>query len=409
MTQLPLSGIIFWTVTQITLYIRDIFEKDPVLTDIWVQGEVSNLSRPSSGHMYLSLKDSNSSLRIVMWRNIVLSQSFIPQEGQAVQVHGSFNIYQAAGQYQLYADHIRPAGEGALYQKYLRLKNKLESEGFFDPNRKRPIPVRPVCIGLITSPTGSALRDIINTINRRYPIVDVILAPTSVQGEEAPSQIAAAIQKLNLLVQPDVIILARGGGSIEDLWAFNEELVARAIFESNAPIITGVGHETDFTIADFVSDLRAPTPTAAAELATPHRSELQLFINDYRNRLSQSSIQRLKDYLWDHNSLTTRLNYRSPITRINNDRQSLDDDLRRLSSAFTRYLQLYRIKLSGLGQILANLDPTSILERGFSIVTTPEGKLISSVIQVSPGDRINITLKDGQTPAEILVSNDLQA
>ena len=283
MTQIPLFQIPTWSVTELTRYLRDLLESDENLQDLWVEGEVSNLSQPSSGHLYFTIKDSSSALRCVMWRNAVTRQAFLPRDGDAIEVHGNISLYEASGYYQLYADLIRPAGEGALYQEFLRLKAQLESEGLFDPLRKKPIPAWPRIIGIVTSPTGAALRDMLRTIKRRYPPVEIILAPTAVQGEEAPAGILTAIDSLNRVVKPDVILLARGGGSIEDLRAFNDESIARAIVDSQAPVITGVGHETDFTIADFAADLRAATPTAAAELATPDQADLRQALSACRS------------------------------------------------------------------------------------------------------------------------------
>ena len=220
MSQLSFFDTSNWSVTQLTRYLRDLLENDRNLQDLWVQGEISNLSRPSSGHMYFTLKDSGAALRCVMWRSAVARLGFLPREGDAVEAHGSINIYEASGQYQLYADTLRPVGEGALYQEFLRLKARLEAEGLFDPERKKPVPRWPRTIGIVTSPTGAALRDMLNTILRRYPVARVILAPSPVQGEEAPLGIVAALNALNAVVRPDVILVARGGGSIEDLWAF---------------------------------------------------------------------------------------------------------------------------------------------------------------------------------------------
>ncbi len=260
MSQLSLFESNYWSVTQLTHYLRDLLENDANLQDLWVQGEVSNFSRPSSGHLYFTLKDSSSALRVVMWRSAAARQAFLPRDGDAIEVHGAISLYEAGGQYQLYADLMRPVGEGALFQEFLRLKARLEAEGLFDPERKRPIPHWPQRIGIVTSPSGAAIRDMINTLRRRFPLPEIILAPTAVQGVEAPLGIVRALEILNQRYQPDVVLLARGGGSIEDLWAFNDERVARAIAASAAPVISGVGHETDFTIADFVSDLRAPPP-----------------------------------------------------------------------------------------------------------------------------------------------------
>jgi exodeoxyribonuclease VII large subunit len=226
-----------------------------------VQGEISNLARPVSGHIYFTLKDANAALKCVMWKSNAAKQKNALQEGMAIEVHGNISIYEVSGQYQLYADNIRPKGEGVLYQEFIRLKTLLEAEGLFDPDRKRPIPRQAKRIGIVTSRTGAALRDMLNTLKRRNPMAAVILVASAVQGEDAPRGLAAALENLNRYAHPDVILLARGGGSIEDLWAFNDERVVRAIVASEAPVITGVGHETDFTLADFAADLRAPTLT----------------------------------------------------------------------------------------------------------------------------------------------------
>ena len=396
MSQLSFFEPPFWTVTNLTRYLRDLIESDINLQDLWVQGEVSNFSRPGSGHVYFTLKDNACSLRCVMWRNTANRQAYIPREGEAVEVHGSINIYEVAGQYQLYADLIRPGGEGMLYQEFLRLKARLEAEGLFDPLRKRTIPRWPHRIGIVTSPTGAALRDMLNTILRRYPLVEVILAPTQVQGDEAPLGIVAAIQALNRSCHPDVILVARGGGSIEDLWAFNDERVARAIAASQAPIISGVGHETDFTIADFVCDLRAPTPTAAAELATPNRADLQITLNELGQRLGRGMQSGLNSHRWQLNHLENRLAMRSPQGRVRSDRQRLDDLVRRSGAGLAHRLQLNRARLNGVQHHLASLNPLAVLGRGFAVVSQPDGQLVRSVRQVHPGDDLNVRVSDGQ-------------
>jgi exodeoxyribonuclease VII large subunit len=401
MTQLPLFSPLLWSVSDLTRYLRDVLESDETLQDLWVQGEISNLSRPVSGHLYFTLKDSASALKCVMWRNAVIRLPFALRDGQAVEVHGSLSIYEAAGQYQLYADVIRPAGEGILYQEFLKLKARLEAEGLFDPQRKRPIPRWPERIGIVTSATGAALRDMLNTIRRRYPLVEVVLAPTAVQGEEAPAGIVAAIQALNKAVHPDVILLARGGGSIEDLWAFNDERVARAIAASPAPIITGIGHETDFTIADFVSDLRAPTPTAAAELATPNRADLQAATDEFQARLQRAIQIRLSAWRWDLDSRRNNLVLHSPIRRIRSDRQRLDDQTRHLATLLAHQLALRRIQLSNMQKSLSSLDPLSILERGYALVSQADGRLVRSVQQVKPGDSLSVRVKDGSFPVQV--------
>jgi exodeoxyribonuclease VII large subunit len=401
MTQIPLFQIPTWSVTELTRYLRDLLESDENLQDLWVEGEVSNLSQPSSGHLYFTIKDSSSALRCVMWRNAVTRQAFLPRDGDAIEVHGNISLYEASGYYQLYADLIRPAGEGALYQEFLRLKAQLESEGLFDPLRKKPIPPWPRIIGIVTSPTGAALRDMLRTIKRRYPPVEIILAPTAVQGEEAPAGILTAIESLNRLVKPDVILLARGGGSIEDLRAFNDESVARAIVDSQAPVITGVGHETDFTIADFAADLRAATPTAAAELATPDQADLRQALSALSAdnlRAMQLLLQTRRTELERSHSL---LLSRSPLGRVRRDRQRLDELNLRGSIALMHTLEIDRARLAGLDLRLRALNPQAILERGFSIVTHLDGRIVRSVQQVQPEDDLQVRVSDGEFGARV--------
>jgi exodeoxyribonuclease VII large subunit len=406
MAQLPLFEPPSWTVGDLTRYVRDLLESDHNLQDLWVLGEVSNLSRPSSGHLYFTLKDVSASLRCVMWRNAVSRQRIIPRDGDSVEVHGGIGLYEAGGQYQLYVDLIRPAGEGALYQEFLRLKARLEAEGLFAPERKRPIPKWPQCIGIVTSPTGAALRDMLNTLLRRYPLLNVVLAPTPVQGEDAPPGIVKALQALNQFVQPDVILVARGGGSIEDLWAFNDELVARAIVASDAPVITGVGHETDFTIADFASDLRAPTPTAAAELATPNRMDLLVNLSDLEARLERSLQSQLGSLRLEVNGLDYRLRLHSPKSRIRTERQRLDELLRRGNRSLVNRLRLQRAGLRGLEQRLVSLNPVAVLKRGFAVVTHQGGDVVRSVNQVNPGDSLQVRVSDGEFGAFVRDEGD---
>ena len=406
MSQLPLFEPPTWTVTDLTGYLRELIESDLNLQDVWVLGEVSNLSRPSSGHIYFTLKDVNASLRCVIWRNAVTRQGFIPRDGDAIEVHGGIGVYEASGQYQLYADLIRPAGEGELYQEFLLLKARLEAEGLFDPERKRPIPKWPRRIGIVTSATGAALRDMLDTLRRRYPVVEVILAPTPVQGKEAPPGIVAALEHLNRIVTPDIILLGRGGGSIEDLWAFNDERVARAIVTSNAPVITGVGHETDFTIADFAADLRAPTPTAAAELATPNRTDLLASIVDSIQRLERSMPTVMSTHRWELSELVSSLRLHSPRGRVRNDRQRLDELQHREGVAIEHRLKIHRERLFGSEQRLLSLNPISILERGFAVVSHPDGRLVRGVEQVKPGDPLNVLVSNGDFDVQVSGSSE---
>jgi exodeoxyribonuclease VII large subunit len=397
--QLPMA----LTVSDLTRYLRDLLAEDPGLQNIWVEGEVSNFSRPSSGHLYFTLKDQAAALRCVMWRSHAMRQSYLPADGAAVQVHGSIGIYEAGGQYQLYADLIRPVGEGALYQEFLRLKARLEAEGLFDEARKRPVPAWPRRIGIVTSPTGAALRDMLNTIRRRYPLAEVILAPTAVQGEEAPAQIAAALVGLNQLNSlPDVILLARGGGSIEDLWAFNAENVARAISTSQVPIISGVGHETDFTIADFVADLRAPTPTAAAELATPDQLDLRAELESLDTALVSLTKEAVDSRALLLQGASHRLDLRSPLNRVRSERQRLDELEHRLQSGLRHHFSIASLRLQSLQHRMEALSPFSILQRGYALVNRPDGVNISRAAQVQSGDPLILHFTDGHVTTQAI-------
>jgi exodeoxyribonuclease VII large subunit len=403
MSQLPLFLPAVQSVSELTRYLRELLESDPALGDVWVQGEVSNFSRPASGHIYFTLKDQGAALRCVMWRTAAARLVYQPRDGDAVQVHGYVSLYEAGGQYQLYADLFRPAGEGALYQEFMRLKARLEAEGLFADERKRPLPVWPSRIGIVTSPTGAALRDMLKTISRRYPLVEVILAPTAVQGDDAPLGIVAALQALNQLAPPpDVILLARGGGSIEDLWAFNDEGVARAIIASQIPVVCGVGHETDFTIADFVADLRAPTPTAAAELATPDQFELRGSLDDLADRLGRSAQGSLVELRWTLDALANRLAQRSPLTRLLSDQQRLDELERRLGLAVNHLLEIEASHLDNFRQRLTALNPGEVLRRGYVLVTRPDGSLVAQASETKSGERLDLNFSDGKQAVEVL-------
>jgi exodeoxyribonuclease VII large subunit len=393
---------ITWSVTDLTRYLKEIIESDHNLADIWVQGEVSNLSLPRSGHLYFTLKDSGASLRTVMWRTSVSRLTQIPRDGDQVEIHGKISVYEQGGQYQLYADMIHPLGEGTLYQEFIRLKAKLEAEGLFDDERKRPIPTRPKTIGIVTSPTGAALRDILNTLRRRFPLVEVILAPSAVQGENAPREIVDGLETLNEKFTPDVILVSRGGGSIEDLWAFNDEQVARAIAASETPIISGVGHQTDFTIADFVADLRAPTPTAAAELATPDRGDLLIGINELSRRLTQKAMDFTNVLQWKLTNLNSLLGRFSPTNRIQSDRQRVDENFIRIIRGMDHKLQILHTRLLGLKQRLDSLNPAAVLSRGYAVVSHQDGTIITKVEQVTPGDQLNVNVQDGKFQTEVI-------
>ncbi|MBI2757286.1 MAG: exodeoxyribonuclease VII large subunit [Chloroflexi bacterium] len=401
--QPSLFASVQWTVSSLTRHIRDLLESDAELQDVWVEGEISNLSRPASGHIYFTLKDAGASLKSVMWKTTAARLPLKLQDGMAVAAHGKIGVYEVSGQYQLYADQIRPVGEGALYQEFLRLKAMLESEGLFAAEHKRSIPEFPKRIGIVTSATGAALRDMLTAIRRRLPIVEVILSPAPVQGEDAPPKLVEAIASLNRLSPPlDVILLARGGGSIEDLWAFNDERVARAVAASETPIICGVGHETDFTLSDFAADLRAPTPTAAAELATPITViELADNLKTLDSQLTTFLLDLLQQQSNSLSSLRDGMRFFSPARRIQSDRQRLDDLARRADAGQAHRLALEASQLKGLDKRLEALSPLQVLARGYAVVTRQkDGLLIRKVAQAEDGIRVRVS--DGEFDAEVV-------
>lgn len=390
------------SVSQLTHYLRQLIESDEILQELWVQGELSNVSRPSSGHLYFTLKDAEAAVRCVMWRNAVARLDFDPSEGVAVEAHGSMGVYEVSGQVQLYVDTMQPAGEGALYQKFVRLKAKLEAEGLFDIETKRTLPPLPKTIGIVTSPTGAALQDMLNTLQRRYPIAEVVLSPTAVQGVDAPPAIIAALERLNREIHPDLILIGRGGGSIEDLWAFNDEAVTRAVAASEAPIISGVGHETDFTLTDFAADLRAPTPTAAAEIATPDRAELLSCVLEIASHQSTLLRERLTNLRWEGGMLINRLQQLSPHHAIRTYQQSLDEMTLRLNRAIRISLDSQRLRLANLERSLKSLNPQAVLNRGYAVVTRKkDGELVKIANQVSVDEDIHVQISLGSLDARV--------
>ena len=395
---LPLN---IYSVSDLTAYIRAVLESNENLIDIWVSGEISNLSQPKSGHIYFTLKDANASLRCVIWREQAWRLKGALRDGMSVEAHGSISVYEQGGQYQLYVDGLRAAGEGLLYQEFLRLKTELEAEGLFDETRKRPIPRYPRCIGIVTSPTGAALQDMLNTLRGRYPLAEVVLAPATVQGDDAPPQIVHAIEALNSVVKPDVILVARGGGSLEDLWAFNDERVVRAVAASQAPVISGVGHETDFTLTDFAADLRAPTPTGAAVLAVPNISDLAAELNGWTLRLQQNVLEVLSRSSMVLNEKNHRLERQSPLWQVRQDRQYLDGLSQRLQLHINHDLKNRRSTLTYFSERLTGLDPAHILRRGYALVKDSAGSLITSAKQVKLGQDIAVQLADGSLDVHV--------
>lgn len=378
------------------------FSLDYRLRDVWVEGEVSNYKKYGSGHAYFTLKDDRSQLKCVMWKTNVARQTFTPRDGDRVRAHGNIDVYPDNGVYQLYADVMQPAGIGNLYQQFERLKAQLQAEGLFDAEHKRPLPAYPRLIGVVTSPGAAAFQDIQNVLRRRYPMARVLLSPTLVQGESAPPQIAAAIRALSDHGQADVILVARGGGSIEDLWAFNDERVARAVYASLIPVVTGVGHETDFTIVDFVSDLRAPTPSAGAELITPNIDDLHSAIDDLKLTLIDTLETHIADKRLQVTGLRRALRHLSPRVRVQNSRQRLDEQNTRMIAAMQRQAVRSRERLMAQRRALDSANPANILARGYAIVSRAgDGKRLSSAVDAAPGTGITVQLHTGQLKATV--------
>ncbi len=391
-----------WTVAELTARIRALLEGDESLQDVAVSGEISNMTRARSGHWYFTLKDANASLRCVMWRSAAGRQRFVPQEGDAVQALGHIGLYEPRGEYQLYATQLRPLGVGELYAQFEQLKRALEAEGLFDEARKRPLPAFPRVIGVVTSPQAAAFQDVCNVLRRRYPLAQVWLSPAAVQGIDAPAQLRAALARLNARAEVDVILLIRGGGSIEDLWAFNDEALARAIAASRLPVVSGVGHETDFSIADFVADLRAPTPSAAAELVTPDLGEVQQQLTGAQARLEALQRARLA-LLADRLGASRRsLMHLSPLRELATLRQRLDDQELRLQRAWHTAHSALAARLAEGTAALGAADPQAILQRGYALLTkVQDGARVTSVDEAGVGDALLAQLRDGELPLRV--------
>lgn len=385
-----------WSVSELTQYIRELFEIDYRLQDLEVSGEISNFSRARSGHLYFTLKDDKAQLKCVMWRSAAERLRFAPQDGDAVVVNGRISIYEASGVYQLYAEQMSPMGQGDLAAAFEALKAKLSDEGLFDAEFKKPIPQFPKKIGIVTSADAAALRDIINVLRRRYPLVSVLIAPTLVQGADAPPGIVRALRWLDGRTDIDTIIVARGGGSMEDLWAFNDEGVARAIFAAQHPVISGVGHEVDFTIADFVADLRAPTPSAAAELAVPDVSELRPYFTTIQQQMKTIVLERIGHYRWQVQTLKRSLSHLSPRVGVASNRQRLDGWQSRLERAMQRRLDQSAHRLNLLQTQLTAVSPTATLARGYAIVRDGDGRIVRTPAAVKSGDPLTVQVRDGQ-------------
>jgi exodeoxyribonuclease VII large subunit len=397
-----LDGI--FSVSEVVRYLSDILAEDVVLGGLWVTGEVSNLSHSSAGHTYFTLKDEECQLRCVVFRGSSALKTAVKalKHGDQILSHGRVGIYEVQGSVQLYIDHVQASGMvGILQQRFDELCAKLRAEGLFQEGRKRPLPALPQRIGVVTSPQAAAFQDICRVLSERFPSVEVVLAPALVQGVDAPSQIVAAIDHLGALGTIDVIIVARGGGSVEDLWSFNDEAVARAIVRSPVPLVSGVGHETDITVADLVADFRAPTPSAAAMAVVPDREALQAQIAVFREDLVRSARGFLDQLHGAVGTAKRELHQRSPIHQIAQWRQRVDEQLALLVERVTHNLELKRERLQSRGTELNLLHPMVSLSRGYALVTDPFGVVIRNVNQVATGDKVTIRVQDGAFVATV--------
>lgn len=389
------------SVTELNKYIKDKFEEDEMLNNILVKGEISNFKHHYTGHMYFTLKDENSLIKCVMFKTYTPNLNFIPKDGMQVKVLGTVSVFERDGVYQIYCKAMQQDGIGDLYKIYTELKEKLSKEGLFDDKYKKPIPYMPKCIGVLTSNTGSVIRDIINVSARRNPNVYIKLFPVPVQGQGAAKKIAEAIKIMNENRLCDVIILARGGGSLEDLWPFNEEIVARAIFDSKIPIVSAVGHETDFTISDFVADLRAPTPSAAAELVVPNVKDIILKLKEYESRQKIALNRKIQIMKLRYEKCLNSKVFKEPLQKINERYMMLDIKVKQMESYINKKYINEKAKAIKLIAKLDALSPLKTLARGYSIITL-NGKTIKEAKYLKKDDEINIKLFDGQVNAKIL-------
>ena len=387
-----------YTVSRITKYIKNLFENDYNLQNVWILGEISNFKLHSSGHMYFVLKDQESQIKGVMFKGNNLSLRFMPQDGMKVKVRGDINVYERRGEYQLYVKEIVEAGKGELYLAFERLKEKLKAEGLFSEEFKKKLPLIPKNIAVITSPTGAAIRDVLTISLRRFPNLSILVVPSLVQGTLAAREIAKKIDFLNKHFNNlDFIILSRGGGSLEELWAFNEEILARSIYNSKIPIVSAIGHETDFTISDFVADLRCPTPSAAAEMTIPDKSSLINNLNLLNSKLNKAINRNLELKVENINSINKSIQYQGPENKINQYYQYIDEFSVRIKLRIKHQIELYEEKIKKDKQRLDSLNPGAVIERGYSICRKIPGKeIIKRLNQVEIGNEIEIIISDGK-------------
>lgn len=390
------------SVSQLNRYIKMNFDADENLANIFISGEISNFTNHyRTGHLYFTLKDDSAAVRAVMFNSSAKRLKFMPEDGMKVIARGRVSVYEASGQYQLYVDDMQPDGVGALNLAYEQLKEKLQKEGLFSEFHKKPLPPYPEKVGVITSPTGTAVRDIINVLGRRFPYAEIVFCPVLVQGEGAHLQLTDAVNMFNSERAADVIIIGRGGGSIEDLWEFNDEGLARAVYNSEIPVISAVGHETDFTICDFVADMRAPTPSAAAELAVPDANELQYALSALKNRMFLNVSSGIADRRSRLEYLTSKGALKSPDEMLSNRSQRLDTAFSKMLSSYENRIGGKKVEFISAATALSKLDPMSVLMRGFAFVSDKNGKNVYSSQALAKGDKINVRFHDGSAVCEV--------
>ncbi len=413
-----------YTVSEITAVLRNVVESDPRFQDCWIEGEISGIARPRSGHIYFKLKDDKCQISCAMFRQAAMRLKFPPKDGDAVLLHGRLGIYEVRGEYQIIGDRMEAAGVGALQLAFERLKEQLQREGLFEEEHKKPLPTFPRKVGVVTSATGAALQDILRMLSKRYPLVEVVLCPTLVQGDDAAPMIARAIERMNRFTDIDILIVGRGGGSVEDLWAFNEEIVARAIFASEIPIVSAVGHETDFTIADFVADQRAPTPTAAVELIVPDQEELRRHIGNSAIRLLRSIRACIASAQTELSNMENRIvpgqridainrfyqtidrlemqSHREMKQRLTHARGELDGFAVPLKQLATQRINTGAEKWKMASAQLAALNPIATLARGYSVCQRENGEVITDASQAKEGEALGVRLSRGALTCEVV-------
>lgn len=390
------------SVSQLNRYIKMNFDADENLANIFISGEISNFTNHyRTGHLYFTLKDDSAAVRAVMFNSSAKRLKFMPEDGMKVIARGRVSVYEASGQYQLYVDDMQPDGVGALNLAYEQLKEKLQKEGLFSELHKKPLPPYPEKVGVITSPTGAAVRDIINVLGRRFPYAEIVFCPVLVQGDGAHLQLTDAVNLFNSERAADVIIIGRGGGSIEDLWEFNDEGLARAVYKSEIPVISAVGHETDFTICDFVADMRAPTPSAAAELAVPDANEFQYALSALKNRMFLNVSSGIADRRSRLEYLTSKGALKSPDEMLSNRSLRLDTAFSKMLSSYENRIGGKKVEFISAATALSKLDPMSVLMRGFAFVSDKNGKNVCSSQALAKGDKINVRFHDGSAVCEV--------